>query len=142
MRDPRRLVGSDGLSGRLSRYVVVGGSAAVVDLGGFVLLSSAGLDVGPAAATSFSVAALYNFTLSALVVFRVAPTWRRFALFAAFATIGLAVNTGVTVAAALWLPDALAKTAGIGVAFGVNFWLNHSVVFGRPDEGPPQTRGD
>lgn len=137
----RRLAASDGVAGRLSRYVLVGGSAAVVDLGGFVLLSLAGFGVGPAAATSFAMAAVWNFTLSSRLVFRVAASWRRFALFGAFALVGLAVNTGVTVAAAHWLPGAMAKTIGIGVAFGVNFWLNHAIVFDRDATVPPRPGG-
>lgn len=126
-----RLFGSDGLTGRFSRYLLVGGSAAVIDLGGFVLLSDAGLDVAAAAAASFAVSAVYNFTFSSLAVFRVAPTWQRFALFMTFALVGLVVNTGITVLAAYWLPDVLAKVTGIGVAFSANFWLNNTVVFDR-----------
>ena len=127
----RRLARSDGLGGRFSRYVVVGGSAAVVDLGGFVLLSAAGAGVLPAAAGSFGLAAAYNFVLQALVVFRAAPTPRRLALFAAFSLVGLAVNTGATTLAALWLAPVLAKVAGIGVAFAANFAMNNAVVFAR-----------
>ena len=37
-----------------------------------------------------------------------------------FALLGLAVSTGVTTLAALWMPGALAEVAGIGGAFGVN----------------------
>lgn len=127
----RRIAASDGLSGRFSRYLVVGGSAAVVDLGGFVLLRAIDIDVAPAAVASFVLSAIYNYALSALVVFRVPPTWRRFALFGAFASVGLLVNTGATVAAATHLPSTLAKVAGIGLAFGVNFWMNNAVVFHR-----------
>lgn len=136
-----RLFGSDGLTGRFSRYLLVGGSAAVVDLGGFILLSDAGLSVAAAAAASFSVSAVYNFTLSSLVVFRVAPTWQRFVLFMAFALVGLVMNTGATVLAANLLPNVLAKVTGIGVAFGANFFLNHTVVFGRRQEGKPFGNG-
>ena len=125
----RRLMGSMALSGRFARYLLVGGSAALVDFGAFVLLLNAGLAVAGAAAMSFALAAVYNFALSALVVFRVASTWRRFVLFATFALVGLAVNTGVTVAAAAWLPELLAKVVGIGAAFGANFWMNNAIVF-------------
>lgn len=125
----RRLVGSDALSGRFMRYLLVGGSAALVDLGGFILLREADFSTPAAAAVSFVFAAGYNFTLSSAVVFRQNSTWRRFMLFMAFALLGLAVNTGVTSLAAVWLADVPAKIAGIGVAFGVNFWMNNSLVF-------------
>lgn len=125
----RRLFGSDALSGRFMRYLLVGGSAALVDLGGFVLLREGDFSTPAAAAVSFAFAAVYNFTLSSAVVFRLGSTWRRFMLFMAFALLGLVVNTGVTTLAAVWLPGTLAKIAGIGVAFGVNFWMNNSFVF-------------
>ena len=127
----RRLFGSDGLSGRFMRYLLAGGSAAVVDLGGFVLLRDAGFGTPAAAAASFALAAVWNFTLSSALVFRLGSTWRRFVLFMGFALVGLVVNTGVTTLAAAWLPGALAKVAGIGVAFGANFWMNNSLVFRR-----------
>lgn len=127
----RRLLGSDGLSGRFLRYLVIGGSAAVIDLGGFVLLMQTDLRTPVAAAASFAVAAVWNFTLSSVVVFRLGSTWRRFGLFMAFALVGLVLNTGATTLAAVWLPEVLAKITGIGLAFGANFWMNNSLVFRR-----------
>ncbi|REA89658.1 hypothetical protein DV959_13900 [Staphylococcus pseudintermedius] len=47
----------------------------------------------------------------------------------AFALVGLVVNAGVTTLAAHWMPAVFAKIVGLGVAFGVNFWMNNSVVF-------------
>lgn len=131
IRRLRRMAGSDALSGRLARYVLVGGSAAIVDLGGFVAFSVAGLGVLPAAALSFCCAAVFNFILSAQVAFRQEPTWRRAGLFAALALIGLAVNAGVTTLAAHHLPALLAKIVGIGAAFALNFGMNNAVVFRR-----------
>lgn len=125
----RRLFGSDALSGRFMRYLLVGGSAAFVDLGGFALLREADFDIPVAAAVSFVFAAVYNFTLSSAIVFQVDLTWRRFMMFLAFALLGLVVNTGVTSLVAVWLADMLAKITGIGVAFGMNFWMNNSLVF-------------
>ncbi|WP_128255562.1 GtrA family protein [Falsirhodobacter deserti] len=127
----RHLVGSDALSGRFARYLFVGGSAAIVDLGGFVLLIQAGYGTAAAAAASFAFAAVYNFTLSSSVVFRTGSTWRRFVMFMALALVGVSVNTGVTTLAATWLPEVLAKVAGIGMAFGLNFWMNNTIVFRR-----------
>ena len=69
-----------------------------------------------AAAASLALAAVWKFTLSSALVFRLDSTWRRFMLFMGFALAGLVVNTGVTTLAAVWLPGAMAKVAGIGVA--------------------------
>ncbi len=126
-----------GVRGRLARYILAGGGAAVIDLGGFLLLLRAGLAVAPAAALSFAIAAVVNFTLSALFVFRERPTWARFVAFMAAAVLGLAINTSVTVlaeGAGLW--NALAKVTGIGVAFLFNFTVNHALVFRARRDAP------
>lgn len=119
---------------RVLRYAMTGGAAAVVDLGGFVLLQALGLPLAPAAAMSFGVAALVNFALTARFVFGAAPTRRRLAGFLLGALVGLGVNTSVTVLAAglLGLPGWAAKAAGIGVAFGVNYLVNARLVFRVP----------
>lgn len=125
----RRVRRSNALSGRFTRYLIVGGSAAIIDLGGFVLFLQGGFPTMAAAASGFAVAAVYNFALSSTVVFQVAPTWRRLFMFMAFAAVGLVVNTGVTSLAAIFTPDMIAKIIGILTTFGVNFWMNNSVVF-------------
>lgn len=115
------------------RYVLTGGLAAMIDLGGFVLLQAAGAGLATAAACSFVVAAAVNFSLSARFVFDTRPTVRRFGVFLAFAVAGLIINTSITVlaGAAVGLPGWLAKCCGIGMAFGFNFFMNSRVVF-RP----------
>lgn len=124
-----RVLRSDALSGRFTRYFIVGGSAAIVDLGGFFFFLKFDFSTVTAAASSFAIAAIYNFALSSTLVFRFSLTWRRLVMFMAFAVVGLVINTSVTSLAALSLPELLAKTVGILVAFGVNFWMNNSVVF-------------
>jgi putative flippase GtrA len=123
------------LSGRkkFMRYILTGGLAACVDLGGFVLLVSAGTQIGLAAAISFVIAAIVNFRLTASFVFQTKGDLRRFWLFLLFAVIGLALNTGVTVAGVTvaGLAPAFAKIVGIGVAFLFNFAFNALIVF-RP----------
>ena len=133
-----RIVGSDGTTGRFSRYVLVGGAAAVIDLGGFVILNGAGLPLAAAAAASFVIAAVFNFVLSSLIVFRTRPSWRQFLLFGTFALIGLGVNTGTTILVARWCPDVIAKVVGIGTAFLVNFWMNHTIVFAAAEGSSPR----
>lgn len=123
-----------GLLRKLVGYAGTGGVAAVVDLGGFVLLVGAGVHVLPAAAASFVAAAAVNFLLSARLVFGVSAGWRRFGLFLLGALMGFAVNVAATTAGALLLglPPVAAKAAGIGIAFGFNFAINLRWVFARP----------
>lgn len=124
-----------GTAAKLFRYVGTGGLAAVVDIGGFALLTRAGVAVPVAAATSFCVAAVVNYLLSSRLAFGRDASWRGFALFFAVALIGLCINVGVTVAGTdiVHLPPVIAKIAGVGIAFLVNFALNLTIVFGRGD---------
>lgn len=111
-------------------YLAVVAAAAVIDLGGFLLLERAGLPVAPAAAVSFLCAAAFNYSVNSRLVFRQAATSSRFLLFLAVGLVGLTVNTGMTSAAhALGVVPALAKTIGIGTAFLFNAALNVLVVF-------------
>lgn len=121
------------LLAKLARYFLTAGTAAIVDVGGFVLLTGAGVTVLPAATASFVVAAVVNYLLTSRFVFAEQANRRRFTLFFAVALLGLAINVGVTYFAAvqLGLPPALAKIAGVGTAFLVNFGLNAGLVFRR-----------
>lgn len=126
--------------GRFGRYLVSGGGAAIVDLGGFIALIEFGAPVGAAAVASFGVALLVNFGLSTFFAFRTAPTLRRFILFAVFALIGLTINSSTTIAlVAVGAVPWIGKIGGIGVAFLFNFSINHFLVF-RP--APPRTGRD
>lgn len=116
---------------KLARYFFTGGLAAVVDLGGFVLLARVGWPVTLAAASSFLVAMLFHYVAASRIVFAQSLSGRRFIAFALASLVGLAVNTGVTSLAAyvLALPPVWAKVLGIGVAFAVNFSVNLLVTF-------------
>lgn len=115
----------------LLRYGLTGGTAAVVDLGGFLLLTSQDVAIAPAAVISFVAAAVVNYVLTSRFVFGSQASLRRFVLFFAAALVGLAVNVGVTVFAAtvLHFPPGFAKLVGIGTAFLLNFALNAGIVF-------------
>jgi putative flippase GtrA len=116
---------------KLLKYGVTGGTAAVVDAGGFVLLVNAGLNVVVASCLSFCVAALVNYSLTSRFVFNREATVRGLAAFTAAALVGLMVNSSVTLLAifAAGLPPLAAKLAGIGTAFIVNFVINLRIVF-------------
>ena len=117
--------------GKLLRYTLTGGSAAVIDLGAFALLYPAALSLPLAATASFLLAAVENYVFTSYFVYKQALGVRRFGAFLLTASIGLAVNVGVTFAAAAFLgvPPLIAKIAGIGVAFLLNFSLNTLIVF-------------
>lgn len=123
---------------QFGRYIIAGGLAACVDLGGFVLLIGAGMAVLPAAVLSFVAAMVMNFALSSRFVFGAAPSWRRLAGFTAFASLGLCLNTAITLGAVtlLGLAPWLAKTCGIGGAFLFNYAVNARVVFRRRNAAP------
>lgn len=123
--------------------------AAVLDLGAFALFETSGIGrrlagTGPlpsvlvSAILSFALAATFNYLASARWVFK--RSWRsarRALQFAAGAILGLAVNAGTTAglaAGALW-PHTLAKVAGIGLAFGVNYLVNARWVFAHRRSG-------
>ncbi len=118
---------------KLLRYAMTGGTAAVVDAGGFALLVAAGLGVGTAGAVSFCVAAVVNYLLTSRYVFGHERKTRGFALFLAAALVGLAVNVGITMLGfyVFGLPPLVAKLVGIGTAFFLNFLINLRIVF-RP----------
>jgi putative flippase GtrA len=120
-------------------YTLVGGLAAGVDIGGFHWLAPRLEPLLLAAVLSFVLAAMVNYTLSSLWVYR--RPWRslrRATLFLGLACVGLAVNAGVTWwLASTWPVHAtLAKVGGVATAFGINFWMNTRLVFARV--GAPQ----
>jgi putative flippase GtrA len=112
------------------RLIAVGGGAAAIDLGGFLTLVACRVPVPIAAASSFLMAAAFNYLCSSRLVFRSRPTVRRFGVFLAFGMIGLLVNAGTTwMASESGLPPYQAKIAGIGLAFFFNAAMNVLVVF-------------
>lgn len=117
---------------RVVRYLLTGGTAASVDLGGFALLVHLGVPLAVAGTASFGVAMLVNYGLTARFVFQVRPELRRLSVFALGAIMGLCLNMGTTLGlTTLGLAPLLAKCAGIGTAFLFNFGINTLVVFRR-----------
>lgn len=118
----------------LLRYLVTGGTAAVVDIEGFTLLSSTRIPVAVAAACSFGAATIVNFLLTSRWVFRATPTWHRYAVFVIAATLALLVNVAVTYAGVTYLDlsPRLAKVFAVGTTFLLSFWINTHVVFRTP----------
>jgi putative flippase GtrA len=116
---------------RLMRYLLTGGTAAVVDLGGFGLLRWLQLPVIPAATCSFLAATVVNFLLSARFVFGMEATWSRYASFLAGTFGGLTANVAVTAVCMgrVGLSWVAGKAVGIAAGFFLNFWIHSSFVF-------------
>jgi putative flippase GtrA len=120
----------------LARYFVVGGLAAVIDIGLFLLFAKhLGLPYLRVAAASFVVATLANYWLGIRFVFVSGQRFRRrweIAMVFAVSAAGLALNGAI-----LWLcverlgRDLLAaKLAATGMVFFWNFFARRILVFG------------
>ena len=127
-----------GLRHKLVGYFFTAGTAAIVDVGGFAVLCQVGIPIAAAAVASFCVATVVNYLLTSRWVFKQPATLRGFAVFFVAAVGGLMVNVSVTLVGSLHLGMApvLAKIAGVGTAFLVNFWLNLRIVFRARTAGP------
>ena len=118
-------------------YLVVGGLAAIVDIGLFHVMVQKMSGVLLPAALSFCAAAVVNYSMSSLWVYR--RQWRsvrRALMFITFALVGLCINAGATwwLAYNLDLAPTLAKIGGVGIAFIANFLMNTFIVFRASDQ--------
>ena len=117
-------------------YLIVGGLAALVDIGLFHWLAPRFAGVLLPAAFSFLVAAVVNYSLSSLWVYRRQwRSWRRATMFLLFASVGLCINAGATwwIASSLAIAPTLAKVGGVAIAFAANFLMNTFIVFRAED---------
>lgn len=119
------------------RYLLTGGAAAVIDVGGFALISAIHIPVVMAAACSFLMATVVNFFLTARWVFRASATLHRYVLFLSGAMFGALINVTLTTvgATSLGLPRIGSKMIAVALTFLVNFWINARVVFCNTTEG-------
>ena len=118
-------------------YFFTAGTAAIVDVGGFALLCLTSLPIFVCAVASFCVSTVVNYLLTSRYVFKNPASLGGYGLFLTAALGGLLVNVSVTLVGSMYLgaPPVLAKLAGVGTAFLVNFWLNLRIVF----RAPPKT---
>ena len=117
---------------KFARYVITGGTAAVVDLLAFHVLLSIALPIGLAAVGSWLIAAFVNYSLTSRFVFRHATSHKgRLPFFLVGAATGLCINAGVTLlfAEQFGLDPLPSKLIGIGTAFIMNFFINLLWVF-------------
>ena len=122
----------------LARYFAVGGAAACVDIGLFMLFAGAlGLPYLRVAAATFVLATLVNYLLSVRFMFVSGQRFRRrweLALVYAVSAVGLALN-----AAILWVAVEVAglgllaaKLTATGMVFFWNYIARRRFVFGAP----------
>jgi putative flippase GtrA len=122
----------------IARYFAVGGAAASVDIGLFMLFAQyLGLPYLRVAAGSFVAATLVNYFLSVRFVFVSGARFRRrweIAMVFAVSAIGLAVNqlmlsAGIEIAGLSLLYSKLVAT---GTVFFWNYFARRIFIFGAP----------
>jgi len=121
----------DTLLSRFLRYFMTGGIAAIVDIGGFGLLTYINVQTLVAAMVSFIIAAIVNYQLSSRYVFDHKPTQKHFYQFLLIAVIGLCINVTITMVLMRSVEGfpMLAKVVAIAITFMINFLLNNFIVF-------------
>jgi putative flippase GtrA len=123
------------------KYFIVGGAAALVDLGGFLwLTSSLRIQWFAAACTSFTLATLVNYILSITFVFRSGVRFRRHqevALVFLVSLVGLACNQIVLglMIVQVGLPKVEAKLAATSAVFIWNYMARKHLVFSSAGQG-------
>lgn len=121
---------------RVARYFVVGGVAAAVDIGLFMLFAKGlGLPYLRVAAATFVVATLVNYWLSIRFVFVSGARFRRrweVALVFAVSAVGLALNQAILALSVERLGAGLlaAKLLATGMVFFWNYFARRVLVFG------------
>ncbi len=121
-------------------YLVIGGVAAGVNLFLFLLLYRAGQPVHVAAPAAFAVAAMVNYFLCILLLFRHRAQWSTpmealvyVALVLGVAALDLAITKGLML---LGAGPAAAKTVAIACGLALNFAGRKFFVFYEPSSGP------
>ncbi len=119
------------MQSKIVKYAGTAGVAAIVDVGLFWGLIELAMSSSIAAVASFLIASVVNYVLTARYVFHAPIGLVNYGLFLSGASLGFAINVGVTLyfSNVVGLLAPLSKLAGIGVAFFANFALNSLFVF-------------
>lgn len=124
------------IAAKMFRYGIVGGIAALIEWTTFWAIHyQGGYDYRIAIVAGFLTATLANYLMSIRFVFERRAYSRRVevGLVYVVSVVALAVNYAVTAAAVdlLGVEPMIAKVAGTGTAFFVNFGLRYVFVFGE-----------
>jgi putative flippase GtrA len=123
-----------------SRYLVVGGAAAVVDTGLVYLLGyRLGVDSFVSVAIAFLVGCAVNYAGCVLLIFQTTHRYRtELATFLAVSAVGLAINELVIylLYSRIGVQLLAAKVVAVAVAMLWNFALRRALIFRRPADGP------
>lgn len=120
---------------KLYRYLIVGGTCALIDLSAFLLLRNYfAVHYLILATLSFMIATLVNYQLCQRFVFKhqqKLPVKTRFTLTYLVSGVGLAIHHSALLLAIEWLGLHLAagKIFAMGIAFGWNFLSRKHFVF-------------
>ena len=133
---------------QLILYLFIGGLAALVNIGIFAFLISFSIPVSIAAALSFGVAAIANYILCILILFRHRAKWKTTTEILIY-TIVVLVAGGIDVFITSLLvsykvPSIEAKIIATVSVFLINFLGRRFFVFPEPTSGPwkPQSEDD
>ena len=121
----------------LPKYIVVGGTSAIIDFSLYVLFTDVfNIYYILAATFSFIVAALYNFTLNRKWTFKSNGKKRKqLPVFFTITVSGLLINNGIIfiLVEYIYLWDILAKLIATAIVTMWNFLGNKYVTFRRQD---------
>jgi glycosyltransferase involved in cell wall biosynthesis len=121
-------------------YLFIGGFSAIVNLALFLAAISAGVDLSIAALAAFFIAAIVNYYLSILLIFRHKAKWKTgteiLVFFLVVATVGVIDMYCTKAFVATGMPAWLAKTVSTAIGLVLNFTGRRFIVF------PEKTRPD
>jgi putative flippase GtrA len=129
-------------------YLFIGGFAAVVNFLVFLGMFAAGMNVTLAAGSAFAIAAVINYILCVVTLFRHEAKWNSaLELFMFLLVVGIAGTVDVATTKgllAMGFSPALSKIIATGVALILNFAGRRFLVFPEPASGPwkPQVKPD
>ena len=125
---------------QLFLYLFIGGLAALVNIGLFAFLTSFNSSVSIAAAISFVVAAIVNYILCILILFRHRAKWKtatEIMIYSLVVVIAGAIDVSITsFAVSLNVPLITAKAIATATVFLINFFGRRFFVFPEPVLGP------
>lgn len=129
---------------QLARYVVIGGTAFLIDIGLFALLAVvAGLPALLANTVSVCISVVFSYLVNAFANFRVRDRMLvRFMSFAVVSGIGFLISTAMLwpLVELLHLDPLLSKVITVPVVVAVQFLLNKRITFGAALAAPSERK--